>query len=77
MNDLERQQTKAVITKELNRAKRIAAREVIKVETELIDTLDTVQRYVKKHPLQAAAVTLSLGAAIGAAGALYVKRKSR
>ncbi|MFZ1626914.1 MAG: hypothetical protein WAT81_03885 [Candidatus Moraniibacteriota bacterium] len=77
MNDFERQQTKAIIAKELNRAKRIAVREIIKVETELVDTLDTVERYVKRHPLQAAAVTLSLGAAIGAAGALYLKRKSR
>jgi len=67
----------AIIEKELARAKRQALREVTRVETELVDTLGAVERYVKKHPRQAAAVTLSLGAAIGAAGTLFLTRKSR
>lgn len=66
-----------VVTRELIRAKRLALREVARVESELVDTLGAVERYVKKHPRQAAAVTLSLGAAIGAAGALFLTRKSR
>ena len=68
---------RAIVGKELVRAKRTALREVARVESELVDTLGAVERYVKKHPRQAAAITLSLGAAIGAAGALFLSRKSR
>jgi ElaB/YqjD/DUF883 family membrane-anchored ribosome-binding protein len=68
---------KTIVAKELVRAKRLAEREVAKVEVQLAETLDTVEQYVKKHPRQAAAITLSLGAAIGAAGALLFKRKNK
>lgn len=77
MNEVERQHMKKIVAKELIRAKRLAEREVAKVQVELAETLDTVERYVKKHPRQAAAITLSLGAAIGAAGALYFRRKNK
>lgn len=76
MDEKARQEMRTIISKELVRAKRAAIREVARVESELVDTLDAVERYVKKHPRQAAAVTLSLGAAIGAAGALFLTRKS-
>lgn len=66
---------KTIVTKELLRAKRQAVREIAKVEAELTDTLGTIEQYVKKHPRQAAAITLSLGAAIGAAGALFFRRQ--
>lgn len=77
MDERDRQAMRAIIGRELVRAKRQALREVARVETELVDTLGAIERYVKKHPRQASAVTLSLGAAIGAAGALFFTRKSR
>ncbi len=77
MDERDRQAIATIVGKELVRAKRTALREVARVESELVDTLGVVERYVKKHPRQAAAITLSLGAAIGAAGALFLTRKSR
>jgi ElaB/YqjD/DUF883 family membrane-anchored ribosome-binding protein len=77
MDESERRQMQAIIGKELIRAKRLALREIAEVEDGLVDALGSVERYVKKHPRQAAAVTLSLGAALGAAGALFLTRKSR
>ena len=77
MKDGEGRRFAASIEKELARAKRLALREIARVEPELIDTFDAVERYVKRHPRQASAITLSLGAAIGAAGALFLTRKSR
>ncbi len=77
MDERDRQAMRAIVGKELVRAKRTALREVARVESELVDTLGAIERYVKKHPRQAAAITLSLGAAIGAAGALFLSRKSR
>ncbi len=77
MNEVERQQMRTIVGKELVRAKRSAVREIAKVEDELVDALGAVEQYVKKHPRQAAAITLSLGAAIGAAGALFFRRKNK
>lgn len=77
MDERGRQEMRMIIERELIRAKRSALREVARVGSELIDTLGAVEHYVKKHPRQVAAVTLSLGAAIGAAGALFLTRKSR
>lgn len=75
MNDAERARFEANIAKELARAKRLAVREIATIEESLMDALGAVEHYVKKHPRQAAAITLSLGAAIGAAGALFFRRK--
>lgn len=67
----------SLLSQEVARAKRLAVREGARVETRLRDALQTIEGYMKKHPRQAAAVTLSLGAVIGAAGTLSVRRKSR
>ncbi len=76
MFDVKRQSGGAQIDTELDRAKRSALREITAVEDRLADTLGAVERYLRKHPRQAAAITLSLGAALGAAGALIFRRKS-
>ena len=65
------------IVGELARAKRLAVRETAKIETELNAALETVEQYMREHPRQTAAITLSLGAALGAAGTLFLKRKSK
>ena len=68
-------QSEADIARELVRAKRMATRELSKVEGELIETFGAIEEYMHKHPRQAAAITLSLGAALGAAGAFIFRQK--
>lgn len=77
MDDPTRREMWMTIGKELARAKRLALREANRTESKLADTLGAVERYARKHPRQVVAVTLSLGAAIGAAGAFLLARKSR
>jgi ElaB/YqjD/DUF883 family membrane-anchored ribosome-binding protein len=77
MDDTKQPRGGTLIATEFDRAKRLALREIAKVDDRLTDTLGAIERYVKKHPRQAAAVTLSLGAALGAAGALIFRGKAK
>lgn len=77
MNDIERRQMKTIVGKELVRAKRLATRELVRVEPRLIETFGAIERYAADHPRQAAAIAVSLGAAMGAAGALLFGRKEK
>ena len=68
---------KTIIAKELFRAKRLATREIARVEPRLIETFSAIERYAKEHPRQAAATAISIGAAMGAAGALLFRQKNK
>jgi|GEM_PF-5915508 len=67
----------ADLGREIVRAKQQATQEFRKAEPALRATFESVERYVKKHPKQAAAITLSLGAALGAASIRLLKSRKK
>lgn len=60
--------------KELGKSRKLAERELAKIKTTVTGKLKEVERFIDKNPEKAALISAGIGAALGAAMALFMHK---
>ncbi len=67
----------AKVMKELAKSRKLAERELSKIKTTVSSKMKEVERFVDKNPEKAALISAGIGAALGAAMALFMHKGAK
>lgn len=67
----------AQVMKELAKSRKLAERELAKIKTTVSSKMKEVERFVDKNPEKAALISAGIGAALGAAMALFMHKGAK
>ena len=77
MDKLTPEALQAKVTKELEKSRKMAERELTKIKTTVTSKMKEVEKFVEKNPEKAALISAGIGAAFGAAMALFMKKDGK
>lgn len=63
----------AKVSKEIEKSRKVAERELAKIKTTVTGKLKEVEKFIEKNPEKAALIGAGIGAALGAATAFFMK----
>lgn len=67
----------AQVMKELAKSRKTAERELAKIKTTVSGKMKEVEKFVDEHPEKAALISAGIGAALGAAMALFMRKGAK